>query len=34
MSASGAVGMARDGKTYDQILTYFFKNIELRKAYR
>ncbi|MBP6945598.1 hypothetical protein KBD61_05235 [Patescibacteria group bacterium] len=34
MSASGALAMANEGKRYDQILTYFYQGIELRKAYK
>ena len=34
MSASGALGMANNGKRYDQILGYFYQGTELRKAYR
>lgn len=34
MSASGALGMANEGKRYDQILGYFYQGTELRKAYR
>jgi stage II sporulation protein D len=34
MSASGAVGMAADGKTYDEILRYFYRGTELRRAYK
>jgi peptidoglycan hydrolase-like amidase len=35
MSASGALLMAaREGKTYDQILSYFYSGTELRRAYR
>lgn len=34
MSATGALGMANDGKKYDEILTYFYRGIELRKAYK
>ena len=34
LSATGALGMANDGKTYDQILTYFYTGTELRRAYK
>ncbi|MBM3204740.1 hypothetical protein FJZ48_02040 [Candidatus Uhrbacteria bacterium] len=34
MSASGALGMARDGKRYDEILYYFYQGTELRMAYK
>lgn len=35
MSASGALTMAaKEGKTYDQILKYFYTGIELRKWYK
>lgn len=34
MSASGALGMANDGKRYDEILKYFYRGIELRRAYK
>ncbi|MFH1621024.1 MAG: SpoIID/LytB domain-containing protein [Patescibacteria group bacterium] len=34
LSATGALGMAADGYTYDQILKYFYTGIELRKAYK
>ena len=34
LSATGALGMAADGKTYDQILKYFYTGTELRKAYK
>jgi stage II sporulation protein D len=34
MSATGALGMAADGYTYDKILKYFYTGIELRKAYK
>ncbi len=34
MSASGALGMANEGKRYDQILGYFYQGTELRRAYR
>ncbi len=34
LSATGALGMAADGKTYDQILKHFYTGIELRKAYK
>jgi hypothetical protein len=34
MSATGALGMAADGYTYDKILKYFYSGIELRKAYK
>lgn len=33
MSASGALGMAKDGKRYDEILRYFYQGTELRRAY-
>ena len=31
MSQYGAEGMAREGYTYDQILKYYYKNIEIKK---
>lgn len=34
MSASGALAMANEGRRYDEILTYFYRGIELRKAYK
>ena len=34
MSASGALGMANDGRKYDEILRYFYTGIELRRAFR
>ena len=34
MSAMGALGMANDGKRYDEILKYFYTGIELRRAYK
>lgn len=35
LSATGALTMAaREGKTYDQILKYFYTGIELRRAYK
>lgn len=34
MSATGALGMAAEGKTYDQILKHFYTGIELRQIYR
>lgn len=34
MSASGALAMANEGKTYDQILTYFYTGVQLRRAYK
>ncbi len=34
LSATGALGMAAEGKTYDQILKHFYTGIELRKAYK
>lgn len=34
MSALGALGMANDGKRYDEILRYFYQQTELRKAYK
>lgn len=34
LSASGALGMANDGKHYDEILRYFYTGTELRRAYR
>lgn len=34
LSATGALGMAADGKTYDQILKHFYTGIELRQIYR
>ncbi len=33
MSASGALGFANEGKTYDWILKYFYTGIELRRIY-
>lgn len=34
MSATGALGMAADGWTYDKILTYFYTGTELRRIYK
>lgn len=34
MSATGALGMANDGKRYDEILRYFYTGTEVRRAYR
>jgi stage II sporulation protein D len=34
MSATGALGMAAEGKTYDQILKHFYTGIELRRIYK
>ncbi len=34
MSATGALGMANDGKRYDEILQWFYRGIELRRAYK
>lgn len=34
MSATGALGAANDGWTYDRILKYFYTGIELRLAYK
>ncbi len=34
MSATGALGMAADGWTYDRILKHFYTGIELRRAYK
>lgn len=34
LSATGALGMAADGKTYDQILMHFYTSTELRRAYK
>jgi len=34
MSATGAIGMANDGKRYDEILKHFYTGIELRRVYR
>lgn len=34
LSATGALGMAKEGKTYDQILKYFYTGTELRRAYQ
>lgn len=34
MSATGALGMGREGKTYDQILKHFYTGTELRMAYK
>jgi hypothetical protein len=34
MSASGALAMANEGQTYDQILKYFYTGIELKRFYR
>lgn len=34
LSATGALGMAAEGKTYDQILKHFYTGIELRREYR
>lgn len=33
MCQCGAIGMARDGRTYTEILTHYFTGIELRKMY-
>jgi hypothetical protein len=33
MSARGAVGMAVEGKTFEEILTYFYTGVELRRRY-
>lgn len=33
MSSMGAAGMAREGKTWEKILKYFYTGIELRKGY-
>lgn len=34
MSATGALSMANNGRTYEQILKHFYTGIELRRAYR
>lgn len=34
MSASGALAMANEGKTYDAILKYFYTGVQLRRAYK
>lgn len=34
MSATGALGMAADGWTYDRMLKYFYTGIELRQIYK
>lgn len=34
LSASGALGMANDGKNYEEILKYFYSGIELRRTYK
>ncbi|MDD5726370.1 MAG: SpoIID/LytB domain-containing protein [Patescibacteria group bacterium] len=34
MSASGALAMAKEGQTYDQILKYFYTGIALTRMYR
>lgn len=34
MSATGALGMANDGKRYDEILRYFYTGTEVRRAYQ
>lgn len=34
MSASGALAMANEGRSYTNILTYFYPGIELRRAYK
>ena len=34
MSASGALAMANEGRTYDNILKYYYTGIELRRAYK
>ncbi len=34
MSATGALDMANEGKTYMQILTHFYQGTEIRRAYR
>ncbi len=34
MSASGALQMAKDGKTYDQILKHFYTGVELQKMWK
>ena len=33
MSASGGLCMAKDGKTYDEILKYFYTGIALEKRW-
>ena len=33
MSSLGAASMARDGKSWEEILKYFYTGVELRKAY-
>jgi len=33
MSNMGAAAMAREGKTFENILKYFYTGITLRKAY-
>jgi len=34
LSATGALGMAADGKIYDRILAHFYTGTELRRAYK
>ncbi|MDP3794171.1 MAG: SpoIID/LytB domain-containing protein, partial [Candidatus Uhrbacteria bacterium] len=34
MSATGALGMAKDGKKYDEILRYFYQSTELHRVYK
>jgi hypothetical protein len=34
MSATGALGMANEGKVYDEILKHFYTGTELRRAYK
>jgi hypothetical protein len=34
LSATGALGMAAEGKTYEQILKHFYTGIELRRFYK
>lgn len=34
MSASGALGMANDGATYDKILKYFYSGVDLEKRWK
>jgi stage II sporulation protein D len=34
LSATGALGAANDGWTYDRILKYFYTGIELKRIYQ
>ena len=33
VSGKGAAGLAREGKTYEEILNYFFKEVSVEKVY-